>query len=199
MKGNIKTNTSKLNIPEKDYITSLYEHILEYASRHGVSENYVRLMIRNGLVVSAIYCEGEVYIKSDEELPNYVSARQYAIINNADARRVRIDVKNDKYSKVLIEPNGHIYIDVDEKCLPSSMKVERIKKSGRTVYDIPKGYVRFDEFAPERGLNPISIAARAKRGGIDSAIKVKSKWCAKRSELESIYKRFWTTVNKVDK
>lgn len=185
-----KTNPSKLNISERDYITKEYEHILEYASRHGVSENYVRLMIRNCLIVSAIYCEGEVYIESDEELPNYISARQYAVINNADARRVRIDVKNGKYSKVIIELNGHIYIDIDEECLSSSIKVERVKKNKRTEYDIPKGYVRFDEFAPEKGLNPISIAARAKRGGIKTAMKVKSKWCAKRSELESIYKRF---------
>lgn len=104
-----KVDILKLNIPALNQISNLYEYIVEYALKHGVSENYIRLMIRNCLIVSAIYFKGQVYIKSDEELPKYVSARQYAIINNADPRKVRMDAKNGKYSKVIIEPNGHIY------------------------------------------------------------------------------------------
>ena len=185
-----KANSSKLNIPERDYITKLYEHISEYASKNGVTEKYVMLMIRNDLIVSAIYCEGEIYIESDESLPEYVSARKFASLNNADYRKVIDDVKQGNYQTAIIEENGRIYIENTEKCLSSSMKVNRIKVEKGTKYDIPEGYVRFDEFAPEKGLNPISIAARAKRGGIKTAMKVRSKWCAKRSELEFIYRRF---------
>ena len=183
-------NNSKLNIPERDYITKNYEHISVYASYWNNTENYVRTMIKHGLIVSAVYCEGGIYIDIEEELPDYLSARQFALLNKADHHRVINDVKAGKYSSAIIDSNGRIYIDSNEDCLPSSYKVERVKKSNRTQYDIPEGYVRFDEFAPEKGLNYRSIITRVKRGGIKSAIKVKSKWCAERSELEDIYKRF---------
>ena len=183
-------NESKLDIPEREYITKNYEHISVYASEWNNTVNYVKTMIRHGLIVSAVYCEGEIYIDIDEDLPDYISARQFALLKNADHHRVINDVKAGKYQTAIIESNGRIFMDSSEECLPSSYKVERVKKSHKTKYDIPEGYVRFDEFAPEKGLNHISIATRAKRGGIESAMKVKSKWCAKRSELEEIYKRF---------
>lgn len=183
-------NKSKLDIPEREYITKNYEHISVYASEWNNTVNYVKTMIRHGLIVSAVYCEGEIYIDIDEEMPDYISARQFALLNKADHHRVINDVKEGKYQTAIIESNGRIFIDSSEECLPSSYKVERVKKSNKTQYDIPEGYVRFDEFAPEKGLNYRSIITRAKRGGIKTAKKVKSKWCAKRSELEKIYEKF---------
>ena len=179
-----------------DYIT-----LTAYAKLHNVSRMKLVDDVNKGVYSTVIKKGSHTYIKKDEEfksfdrrkfsqMPEYISIKEYAVINGFSYQKILNDVKEGLYSTAYCR-NTRWYIDKNEPC----KSTDKRKESAKSFKAVPekkqeKTEISVAEYAKLNGISYQKALTDVKDGVYDNAYCKNNRWYINKNEpCKSIDKR----------